>query len=454
MYTNPIMYQKLTYFYTILLIFASLTSQAQQEINLNLRRSIWQSNRTNPAFLPDHELVIGLPSAYNNLYLMNSNLESLIDRENNTITLGNIVDELEEDNHFREYLEVETLSGGFYLGDKLHLSLHHAFKFNGTSNFPKELVQIVHQGNAQFIGQTVDISHDISAFSYSEFGLGLGLKLGENVSLGGRIKYLNGLGNISTNKGDLRLRTDEDIYQLTLDADYRIDATTFVQYNGLSNTEEGVAELMPIEFSQVFSKNQGFAFDLGINLEFENLDIGLSILDIGSTNWDDEARNYSVNGMYDYEGLDLLNAYFQDSVSFSSVLDSLETVFNVQESQNAYTTQLPTRLYASLNYYLNDTWSLGAGFYGEWYRNQFFPAATVNAQAILSDFLSLGATYTVFDQNYDHLGLNAQLHLGPVQLYGMTNNILSAIQYRKRSNVDFRVGLSLRFSELKEEEEY
>ncbi|MEM6699295.1 MAG: DUF5723 family protein, partial [Bacteroidota bacterium] len=433
------MYQKLTYFYTILLLFTSLALQAQQELNLNLRRSIWQANRTNPAFLPDHEFVIGLPSAYNNLYLMNSNLESLIDRENNVITLGNIINQLEEDNHFQEYLEIETLSGGFYLG-KVHLSLHHAFKFNGTSNFPKELVQLIHQGNAQFIGQTIDISHDVSAFSYSEFGLGLGVKLGENISLGGRVKYLSGLGNISTSKGDLQLRTDEEIYQLTLDADYQIDATTFIQYNGLSSTEDGVAELMPIEFRQLFSANQGLALDAGMYLEFDNLDIGVSILDIGSINWDDEARNYSINGIYDYEGLDLLNAYFQDSISFSSVLDSLETVFNVQESQNAYTTQLPTRLYASFNYYLNDTWSVGAGFYGEWYRDDFFSAVTMNAQVIMSDFLSLGATYTLFDQNYDHLGVNAQIHLGPVQLYGMTNNILSTINYRRGSNVDFRVG--------------
>jgi len=446
------MYQRLTSFCTILLLFLSLVSQAQQEINLNLRRSIWQANRTNPAFLPDHKVTIGLPSAHNNLYLMNSNLESLIDRENNLITLGNAIGQLEESNLFREYLDVETLSGGVYLG-KLHLSLHHAFKFNGFSKFPKELAQIIHQGNAQFIGQTVDISHDLSAFSYSEFGLGLGIKLGENFSLGGRVKYLNGLGNISTRSGDLRLSTDEDIYQLNLDADYQIDATSFVQYNGLSNTD-GVAQLMPIEFRQVFSKNQGLAFDVGLRLELENLDVGLSLLDVGNINWDDEPRNYSINGIYDYEGLDLLNAYFQDSISFSSVLDSLETVFNVQESQNSYTTQLPTRLYASFNYYLNDTWSLGAGVYGEWYRNDFFPAVTMNAQAILTDFLSLGATYTLFDQHYDHLGISAQLHLGPVQLYAMTNNIVSAFQYRKGNNVDFRVGLNLRFAEFKEEEEY
>ncbi|MEL6719771.1 MAG: DUF5723 family protein [Bacteroidota bacterium] len=445
------MHQKLTYF-TIFILLFPIALQAQQEINLNLRRTVWQANRTNPAFLPDHEIVLGLPSIHNNLYLVNSNLESLVDRENNTITLGKVIDQLENNNYFREYLDLETLSGGFYLG-KLHLSLHHAFKFNGFSKIPKKLVQVIHQGNAQFIGQTVDLSHDLSAFSYSEFGLGLGIKLGDNLSLGGRLKYLNGLGNISTSKGTLRLRTDEDIYQLNVEADYQIDASTFVQYNGL-NSDAGVAELMPIEFNQLFSKNQGIAFDAGVYLDFESVDISLSVLDIGSIDWNDNPRSYRINGTFDYEGLDLLNSYFQDTISFSSVLDSLEGIFNVQESQNAFTTQLPTRLYASFNYYLSDNWSLGAGIYGEWYRDDFFSAVTINTQAVLTEYLSLGATYSIFDQNYDHVGVNAQLHLGPVQLYAMTNNVLSAFQYRKRSNVDFRVGLNLRFTELKEQEEY
>ncbi|MEL6945482.1 MAG: DUF5723 family protein, partial [Bacteroidota bacterium] len=277
--------------------------------------------------------------------------------------------------------------------------------------------------------------------------------LGDNLSLGGRLKYLNGLGNISTSKGTLRLRTDEDIYQLNVEADYQIDASTFVQYNGL-NSDAGVAELMPIEFNQLFSKNQGIAFDAGVYLDFESVDISLSVLDIGSIDWNDNPRSYRINGTFDYEGLDLLNSYFQDTISFSSVLDSLEGIFNVQESQNAFTTQLPTRLYASFNYYLSDNWSLGAGIYGEWYRDDFFSAVTINTQAVLTEYLSLGATYSIFDQNYDHVGVNAQLHLGPVQLYAMTNNVLSAFQYRKRSNVDFRVGLNLRFTELKEQEEY
>ncbi|MEM8523868.1 MAG: DUF5723 family protein [Bacteroidota bacterium] len=446
------MYRKLTYYCTILLLSGFITSQAQQEINLNLRRTVWQANRTNPAFLPDYAVVIGLPSIHNNLYLVNTNLESLVDRENNRITLGSAIDQLENNNNFREYLDVETMSGGFYLG-KLHLSLHHAFKFNGYSQIPKKLAEVIYQGNAQFIGETVDLSHDLSAFSYSEFGLGLGIKLGENVSLGGRLKYLSGLGNISTSRGKFQLTTDDDIYQINLNADYQIDATNFVQYNGLSSNE-GVAQLMPIEFKQLISQNQGLAFDAGIYLDFEDVDIGLSILDIGSITWDDNPRNYSIDGTYNYEGLDLLNAYFRDTISFSSVLDSLESVFNVQESQNAYTTELPTRFYASFNYYLSEDWSLGAGVYTEWYRENFFSAVTLNAQAILNDLVSVGATYTLFDQNYDHLGFNAQFHLGSVQLYAMTNNIMSAFQYRKGSNVDFRVGLNFRFSELKEEEDY
>jgi len=425
------------------LLFFVVVMQAQQEGNLNFQRNIWQANRTNPAFLPAAQFTIGLPSIYNNLLLENTNLENLVNRTNNRIQLDNIIDGLGEDNVFRTYLDLETISGGLYLGD-VHLSLHHAFKVNAFADFPKELAQVIGQGNAQFVGETVDLSHDANVFSYSELGLGVGWKINDNFSVGGRMKYLNGIGDFSVNRGNLFLTTSDDIYQLTLNADYQLNASSLIEYNGLSNPES-VVNLRSVEIGKVFTSNQGLAFDIGANLQFDDLDIGLSILDIGGINWKENVRNYNANGAFEYGGLDLVNAYLQDSVSFSTVLDSLEQVFDVAKNRNGYSTTLPRKLYASFNYQFNDTWTGGIGLYGEWYRSDFLPALNLNANAQLTDFLSLGANYTLLSKQFNALGVNAQLRVGPVQLYAMTNYLPSAIRCRKSSNVDFRVGANLLF---------
>ncbi|MEM0992235.1 MAG: DUF5723 family protein [Bacteroidota bacterium] len=430
----------------LLLLFFLLCGfvlSAQQELHLNFQRNLWQANRTNPALLPEAQFVLGLPSAYNNLYLRNTNLASLIDTENRRVTLNNVINDLEEENRFRDYLDIETLSGGFYFG-KLHLSLHHALKLNTYSDFPKELAQLVAQGNAQFIGSTIDISHDIDAFSYSEFGLGVGYRLSDNFSVGGRIKYLNGIGNLSTTRGNLFLNTDDDIYQLTLNSDYQVNASTLLQYNGLNAPEE-IVQLSGLRLDEVFTANQGVAFDFGAHLKVERLDVALSILDIGQINWEENVRNYRINGTYEYGGLDLVNAFLEDSVAFSAVLDTLENTFAAVESTDSYRTILPRRLYASINYDLNESWTAGLGVYGEWYRDDFFPAFSLYSQAQLAKFLRLGASYTLFDGRYDHLGLNAQLRFGPVQAYAMTSNILGAIRPKQASSVDFRLGVNLLF---------
>ena len=116
--------------------------------------------------------------------------------------------------------------------------------------------------------------------------------MNDNFSIGGRIKYLNGIGNLSTSNSNLFLTTDDDIYQLSLNADYQINASSLLLYNGLDAPEE-IVQLGGLGLDQVFTSNRGLAFDLGVHLKFDDLDIALSVLDIGQITWEENVRNYS-----------------------------------------------------------------------------------------------------------------------------------------------------------------
>ncbi|MEM1325853.1 MAG: DUF5723 family protein [Bacteroidota bacterium] len=428
-----------------LFLYAALALQAQQATNLNFQNNLWQANRTNPAFLPDANFVIGLPSVANAFDLDQNTLSDWIDTENGIITLDAALPNISPDNSYREYFELETLSLGVSLGD-WHLSVHHALKLDAGIEFPRTLAQVIGNGNAQFIGETLDLGHTYRASNYSEFGIGIGYRVTDQLTLGTRIKYLNGLGNVDVERGELFLTTDEEIYALELNADYRVNTAGLVNYNGL-NAEEGVFETSMLAFDRLFSQNTGVAFDVGAELALEDWTIAFSLLDIGSIQWEEDAQNYAAVGTYDYGGFDLIDAFLNDSVAVNTVLDSLNQLFVVEESSNSYTTTLPRRAYIHLSHEFSEDWRGGVILFGEWYREELRPAVSLQAQRKFGDILQIGANYTLANGHFDQLGLNLQAKLGPVQVFAMTHQVLNVVRPRESNVLDVRLGANLLFGE-------
>jgi hypothetical protein len=60
-------------------------------------------------------------------------------------------------------------------------------------------------------------------------------------------------------------------------------------------------------------------------------------------------------------------------------------------------------------------------------------------------WLTLGATYAIKDENdsYDNLGLNLALRLGPVQIFGVTDNVVALATLGDSKNFSARAGLAL-----------
>lgn len=424
---------------------------AQNETQLAILSDIWQSNRINPAFAPSNKVTIGLPSVYNSLFIENASLNQLV-KENgngNRISLDEIINDLDQENQIRNVFDAETLSIGFWVG-KFHFSLSHSLNANAYLNYSKGLAEVIWEGNAAFIGETVDIGHDIEVMAHSEAAIGVAYKINEQITLGGRVKFLNGLGDVSTPQNDLSLFTDEEIYQLSLTADYAVNTSSFIRYNGLNDLDNAL-ELGEIELNDFFTPNRGIAYDFGATIRFEELKIGLSVLDIGSIEWEDEVNNYRLNDTYEYAGLDIARDYFNDSLSFDRAVDSLKAIFEVESTQNSYSTQLPTRYFLAASYPINEKWTVGASFYAEQYRNKFRPAVGLQGQYHWSNALSTGLHYSVYNERFDHVGLNLIANLGPVQLFGMTNDIIAAVNPQNNDHFDFRFGVNFLLYPLQED---
>ena len=425
---------------------------AQQELGTFLQDNAWQVNRLNPAFFPkDQKVVIGLPGIYNDAFISNITIGDLEEKNENGETVLNVnkaIPQLEASNILSSNLSIETVSIGLNI-EQWHFSFGHAMNYNALADYPKTLAQLIWEGNSQFIGQEVNFSTDFQVLGYHEWSLGAAYDISKNITIGGRLKYLSGIGDASTDsdRTALSLFTDDVNYNLSLNSDFLVNSSGFVEYNGFSDIVLN-SSFGEFNTDQLFSSNNGIAFDLGVDAQFEKWHFTASVLDIGKINWKENVTNYELTGMRDYQGLDLLQNIVDDDTDFPSVLDSLEQIYEPTQTSNQYSTNLQSRAYVHANYQLSERLKIGATFYTGSFRGETYTAAGFGAQSQLTDWLGVGAMYSYRYESFDNLGLNAHFSLGPVQLLVATDNIITAFNVKNANNANFRLGLNLAFGKL------
>ncbi len=442
---------KLTLLLSVLFFFQN--TKAQQEMGLHSMTNVWNSNTTNPAFMPDYKFVVGLPSVRDNLYLTGPTFGDFIVEQDgkNFIDFNQAIAQMEEENLIRNDFSIQTLSFAFRIKN-LMLSLGHSGKAFTYAKYNRALPQVVYQGNAQFVGETVDLSNEFVLNSYNEFALGAAYKIGK-ITIGAKAKYLSGFRSAATDKdqNSATLFTDPDIYQLTLTSDYRLNSSGTVDFNGFD--EFDIRFDVNDAGDEIFTDNTGWAFDLGATMEVtEKLTIAASVLDIGSIEWTEDTRNYTSSGTFVYEGLDISDAITNgdDDPDFGNPLDTIEAIFRATETNDSYTVDLPTKFYLSGQYQISEKLGVGAAFFTGKFRDETFTSLSLNGRYQLLKNLTVGANYsTLLEEGKQfNLGLNAAIKVGPVQVFGTTDNVVSLFNQEDAQFFSARFGVNLLFGKI------
>lgn len=424
---------------------------AQQEVGLHFMPELWQASKTNPAFLANQgSLTIALPGIHNTLFFTGPTYGEVVVEQNGETVLNvdNLIAALEDRNLLRENLEIETLGAYFRMGSVV-LGLQHSVKFNAFLNYPKTLPELIWNGNAQYIGETIDLNHNLEINSYNEFALSGALSFNQ-LNLGARVKLLTGIGDVSTERNDASLFTDDEFYQLTFSADYLLNTSSILDYQSYNdfNAEFNFGRL---EGNQLFTSNFGYGLDLGAQLQLERLSLAASVLDIGQINWTENVTNYSAVGDFTYDGLDIAAALTGDSVSLDQALDTIAQIFDFRADSTSYTTTLPTKVYLSGSFDLTDKWTIGALVFSEFYRGELFNTFALSARGEVLNWLSVGVTYAVVQNTYANIGLNTAFKLGPMQLFAATDNVIAAFDPENSRYFNFRAGLNVALNQREED---
>lgn len=439
------------------LMLCALTTVTAQDLTTPLLSDTWQATFSNPALYGQAKgrFTIGLPGVSNDLYAENVTYNQLFLDENGQriLDLDRLADLLADRNELRNDFTLETVGVGLR-GDRVSFGLYHRLRAFGQADYPKALVQLAVQGNAQFIGQTVEIAPLGYATSYHELGLGASYAITDKIHFGARIKYLSGIADVRTGpQGSLQLTTGEDNYELTVDQDLTINTAGTINYNGFDDVSINY-DLNRIRTDEVFSSNNGIAFDLGLFADLGNLRLQAAANDLGGkVEWTNEVSNFNLNGVRTFSGLDILAQVLEDSLSFNTALDSLQATFEPTETNTPYTSSPGSVFLVGGEYDVTDR--ITAGLLLVHYNREMNPetAFAISARYKVLEQLTVGLNYNARREAAANLGAHLVAQLGPVNLLASTDNLLTVFSQKDNSRASVRLGASLSIGGEKKSEE-
>ncbi|NNE29736.1 MAG: hypothetical protein HKN16_08865 [Saprospiraceae bacterium] len=359
----------------------------------------------------------------------------------NVVSLDAVLSELDEKNEYQAGLEFRTLGLGIQFG-KTFLSLQHKVHFQSQINYPKELAELVWNGNSQYVGQEVEFGPEAILNSYHDLGLGVSYQISDKLSVGGRLKLLSGIGTIKSKEHHASLYTSDDVYQLTFDVDYQLQTSSILEINGLDEFNySGEA----ITFDNFISKNIGLGLDLGIEYQLsDRIQLAASVVDIGKILWKENTNEFVSQGVHTHEGIDLSDFFSDEEVDFNVQLDTVKEIFGFEKmSIGEIETSLPTALYVGGTFKLNDQWKAGCLFRNIMQDDLNDQAVSINLQYQPANPLSFGVTFSYLKDTFANLGLMGLANLGPVQIFGATDNVLSLVDSGSSTSISGRLGLAL-----------
>ena len=410
-----------------------------QNINYFFIDDIYQRSYFNPAL--NDEGKISISSGLGVDFITNgpSINDFIIDGPAGKLILSpaNAIASMNEVNDIYGYSSVNTFDASVKL-PFCRVSIGHAWKANGWMSYTKDLANFVTFGNGAFVGETLNLAPQIDYLNYNELYLGIQKSFGP-ISIGVRAKRLNGVEAIKTENSTIDLTTSDDIYQLTLETDFELMSSNAFNYTDIDDFDLNIQNF---SFDNFFSNNSGWAFDLGASLSVgDRLELSLSILDIGSINWDVDPKKYSSKEIQTFDGIDIANYINSDDEIV--VLDSIESLLNISESSAKFSTTLPTQIYFGGRFKISDLWTVGAMIQSVGHGDRRANVIGFNATASIYQWLSAGVLYSAKTGNPANFGLSLKAQLGPVIGFLSTDNILNAGTFDGK-NSNFRAGLNLR----------
>ena len=413
---------------SVLVLFAALLSfsaLAQQVNSQYFLENVPTRHYFNPAFQPINKVYISLPVLGYTQVGLYSNSFSIRDvfsgKDANGKTLTPLSTLSGRDDFYNKLsstilltpsLDVNLLGFGFRTG-RAYWTFSASLRADAEVALPKDLFGFMFYGTRQ---DNFDLKKiGLNTTMYGEAALGYSFEINDKWTVGGKLKGLYGIANVSMKNDQFALKTGIDEWvvdgygNLNVAAPFEVKLTDDNNFDKIETPDNIKDWLSP--------SGLGAGIDLGVTYRpIESLALAASVTDLGFIKWNKQnAQNYTYGTQYTFEGLSSNGLNFGD---FENLLDSIGTDLEKntkfeQEESKAYTSYTTAKLNVSAEYaFLRNTMSIGVLsrtlFYKQKVREEL--TAAFNVRPINQVNLSL--SYSILDGRFSNLGAGVGLRTG------------------------------------------
>ncbi len=441
-------------------------TEAQMGQTMYFMDKLPQSSLLNPAYQHAHNFHLGLPgissininartnfASFSDIIFKHPQYDSLITMMHPAANIEDFTSKLKERNFIAPDLHVNLFSFGFR-ANKSFISFNISERASFRASLPKDFLLLGLQGNEQFVGKKADFSNiGVDMNYYREYALGYSYVIDEKLTVGARGKLLFGKANVSFANTDIGIYTDNDTYAMNLHSKFTVNLSMPITMD----IEDGEINDVTVHFDDddydpldfvLNSKNAGFAIDLGATYRLiEPVTLYASISDLGFISWKQDAYNISMDGSYEFTGLDLTSLFdsSDDSEPGDNLLDELEESFKGNATEKSYVRGLPTRIYLGGTYELHRALSFGLLSRSEIYHSNIEQALTLSANTNLGRRLSASVSYSMMNNSYNNFGAGLSLRGLMFQFYVLSDNLNTIVMPHKINSVNLWFGFNMMF---------
>ena len=442
-------------------ILGSLNAQVFYEFN---NRHLSQSQLWNPGFMPQYKATLSVGQTYFGAGLVGTTVSGLFGTSETPLqTVTRMVGEKDKQLGLDLNQQTDVFHFGFR-SKKSYFSVNSSLINETSIRIPKDLLGLAFLGNSAYIDKDADLDFSGNQFrSYLKNTFSYGRFITDKLSVGVNASLINGIMDFSMDQARFQVGTDtgtSTIYSLQLNGEMHgrasvlgVDLDKAVNDSTYDANKTAVDQLGQIQLGT----NQGKAFGFGAVYRLnEKWRFSASVQNLGSIVWDLGAQEIHMNkSQWEWNGLDTSEIKNLDADFAKRLQDTILDKFEIRGTQiAAYTTKLNPRYTLGAEFFVTPRTQVQAfGGYGYGAKgDKGFVSTSIHQE--LGEWVDVRVGYSLYDFTApsNRLSLGMSLNLGPLQIFGSVNNVLSIVNFGTTKATSGMVGMNINIGRCKDKD--
>lgn len=409
----------------------------------HLGNNVVQTNHMNAAFVPDARIWVGLPLSLSFDLHSSHSFEDYFTKSEGKQNLD--YDKILANSRDRNASIIQGRLNTFSFGYRLPDGQSTAYFFtnervNGFISYPKDIITLLNKGNIALLEKDVKLSNLRASTTYfREIGLGYTADQSDALTIGIRLKYLNGIFNASSDaQTDITYRTGENKFETSLD---------------ISNAVMHTSGFSDGSFNVLKGAGKGFGMDLGLDYEVNRLlSVNAAVNDIGRITWEKGVVNYALpDTSVRYDGI--IIDKFRDDIT-DVIRDTINNVVGtVDTSATSYKTWLNANLVLGLRAQFGKKHEAYFTASSTFYYGRPKTVLGVGYGYKPKDWIKASLTIVKPPKQLVDIGGSLVIDAGPVQWFVAVDKVLGYRNVAKATGADVSIGLNLLFGRPKRKDD-